>query len=101
MPTIKLLRRKRDNVCTQRKGKFQEVYQDKRWKFMVASKKRVNPLCERCEKLNKVTAMKEVHHIIPFERGKTAQEVESLAFDWDNIESLCETCHEIRHKELK
>jgi 5-methylcytosine-specific restriction endonuclease McrA len=45
--------------------------------------------------------MKEVHHKIPFETGKTPEEVEKLAYDWDNIESLCEPCHEARHKELK
>lgn len=68
---------------------------------MVASKKRVNPLCQRCEGVGKLTPMSEVHHRIPFERGRTSEEVEALAFDWDNIESVCEPCHEARHKELK
>jgi 5-methylcytosine-specific restriction protein A len=101
MPTIKLLQKKRDNVPTQRKGKYQDIYQDKRWKKLVAQKKRANPLCERCESLRKVKPMDEVHHKIPFAFGRTPEEVESLAFDWENLESLCEPCHELRHKELK
>jgi 5-methylcytosine-specific restriction protein A len=101
MPTIKLLKKRRDSVVTNHKQKYQNVYQDKRWKFIVVSKKRVNPLCERCEKNGKVVQMQEVHHVIPFETGKTAEEVDRLAFDWDNVESLCEPCHEARHKKLK
>ena len=101
MPTIKLLKSKRDSVPTIRKGEYQSIYQDKRWKKLVAQKKRVNPLCERCESLNKITPLFEIHHRKPFNWGKTPEEVESLAFDWDNLESVCESCHEKRHKELK
>lgn len=100
MPTIKLLRRKRDNVPTVRKGLYQDIYQDRRWLNLRNHKRRVNPLCERCMELNKVTPMDEVHHKIPFDTGKTKDEIESLAFDWDNLESVCEPCHKTRHKEL-
>jgi 5-methylcytosine-specific restriction protein A len=101
MPHIKLLKRKRDTVPTQRKGKYQEVYQDKRWLKLRNHKRRANPLCERCEKKGKVTPAKEVHHKIPFDTGKTPEEVEVLAFGWDNLMSVCEPCHEELHKELK
>lgn len=101
MPTIKLLQRKRDNVPTQRKGEYQNIYQDKRWKKLRAQKMRVNPLCERCEKKGKVTPAEEVHHKIPFETGSTPEEIELLAFDWDNLESDCTSCHKEAHKELK
>jgi 5-methylcytosine-specific restriction protein A len=101
MPTIKLLKRKRDNVRTTRKGKYQEIYQDKRWKKLFTWKKKAFPLCERCESKGKVVPMDEVHHKIPFALGKTPEEIEELAFNWDNMESLCSSCHEKRHKELK
>lgn len=101
MPTIKLLKCKRDSVPTTRKGEYQNIYQDKRWLLLRNHKRRVNPVCERCESLNKTTPTKEVHHKKPFQLGKTPEEIESLAFDWYNLESLCEPCHEIRHKELK
>jgi len=101
MPTIKLLAKKRDSVPTQRKGVYQNIYQDKRWKKLRAAKMRANPLCERCEKKNRVTPASEVHHKKPFDEGQTQEEIESLAFDWDNLESDCEPCHEEAHKELK
>jgi predicted HNH restriction endonuclease len=48
--------------------------------------------------MNKVVPMKEVHHKKPFQEGRTKEEVEELAFDWDNLESVCAECHETRHK---
>jgi len=101
MPTINLGKRKRDSVPTKRKQEYQEIYQDKRWLKLRNHKRRVDPLCERCEKMNHVTPMKEVHHKKPFQEGRTKAEIEDLAFDWDNLESVCEVCHEARHKELK
>jgi len=44
MPTINLLKTKKKQVATLRKGKFQEIYQDKRWKKMRADKLRENPI---------------------------------------------------------
>jgi 5-methylcytosine-specific restriction protein A len=101
MPKIKLLRKRRDNVITVRKSEYQHIYQDKRWKFIVAARKRENPLCQRCEAKNKVKPLDEIHHIIPFDTGRTPEEVEALAFDYDNTMSVCEKCHEALHKELK
>lgn len=101
MPFIKLLKRKRDSVPTKRKQDYQDIYQDKRWLKLRNHKRRVSPLCERCEEMGRVTPMKEVHHKTPFQRGRTKDEIEELAFDWDNLESVCNECHKERHKELE
>ncbi len=101
MPTIKLLKTKRDSVPTKRKSEYQHIYQDKRWRDIVAAKKRTNPLCERCEAKGRVTPMDEVHHTFPFQWGRTKEEIEQLAFDFDNAESICDTCHDRAHKEIK
>jgi 5-methylcytosine-specific restriction protein A len=101
MPTINLLKTNRDSVPTVRKGKYQEIYQDKRWKKIRNAKLRANPLCERCESLNRITPAVEVHHKVPFDYGKTNDEIDELAFDYDNTESLCDPCHAIRHEELR
>lgn len=100
MPTINLLKTKKKQVATLRKGKFQEIYQDKRWKKLRAAKLRENPICERCEIKNKVVPAVEVHHKIPFDWGRTAEEVDDLAFDFGNLSSLCDPCHDEAHDEL-
>lgn len=61
---------------------------------------RVNPICEKCELTNRIRPADEVHHIIPFDRGRTAAEREKLAYDWDNLLSLCQDCHDEIHKAL-
>jgi 5-methylcytosine-specific restriction protein A len=101
MPVIKLLKTKRDPVPTIRKGKYQEIYQDKRWRRLRAAKLRANPLCERCEARGRVTPTEEVHHKIPFDQGTTAEEIEELAFDWDNLMSVCDPCHNEEHEKIK
>lgn len=101
MPTIKLLQVKRKRVKTTRKGKYQEIYQDKRWKKLRSAKLRVNPLCERCESGGRVNQASEVHHVIPFDRGVTPEQTEEFAFDFDNLMSLCIPCHSEIHEQLK
>jgi 5-methylcytosine-specific restriction endonuclease McrA len=99
MPEINLGYKKR--VADHRKREYQNIYQDPRWKIIVNIKRRDNPLCERCEKKGKTKAMKQVHHKVPFMTGLTVEEIESLAFDIDNTESLCIKCHREADKLLK
>ena len=101
MPTINLGKKKDVRVPTTSKKEYQEIYQDKRWRKLRKIKLMNNPLCERCERKGLITPTEEVHHIKPFEQGKTKEEIELLAFDYDNLESCCEPCHEQAHKELK
>ena len=92
MPTINLGRPKQ-RQRTVNKQLYQDIYQDPRWRRMRAAKVRENPLCEKCEARGKVKQTDEVHHIIPFQMGRTTEGIEQLAFDWDNLQSLCTPCH--------
>ena len=80
---------------------YQGIYQDKRWKKLRLEKMRVNPLCERCANMDRITPAEEVHHKIPFDIGMTQEQRERLAFDWDNLMSVCNECHDFLHLELK
>jgi 5-methylcytosine-specific restriction protein A len=101
MPTIKLLRKKDNRVPTQKKGEYQDVYQDKRWKFITRCRKMMNPLCEECDKKKRTTPMAEVHHRVPFQWGRNEKEIDDLAFDFDNTMSVCVDCHKKLDAELK
>lgn len=50
---------------------------------------RQNPFCEECEKKGKTTLATLVHHRIPISDGGSN--------NTDNLESLCNTCHEEIH----
>lgn len=69
-----------------------------KWKKIRDTKIKLNPLCECCgEKL-----AEEVHHILPLEDYSNDPEtMESLAYDINNLQSLCRECHYKIHRELK
>ena len=85
-----------------------EIYQSRKWKELTILKKRANPLCEQCIKDGEaigipggyVKSVECVHHIIPIETARTKEEMRRLAFDWNNLMSLCKSCHARIHKEL-
>ena len=66
-----------------------------------------HPLCERCYregieqrgKPYKRSAI-DLHHKVPVESAHTIQEMEQLAYDWNNLQALCIPCHMKTHKEM-
>ena len=79
----------------------QEIYNSREWKHLTILKKRANPLCEQCIKDGEaigipggyVKSVECVHHIIPIETARTKEEMRRLAFDWNNLMSLCKSIH--------
>ncbi len=100
MPTINLGKQKQ-RERTVNKELYQDIYQDPRWRKLRAAKLAENPLCEICEKKGKTVLTQEVHHIRPFQTGTTPEEIEILAFDWDNLQSLCVECHKKEDQEIR
>ena len=65
-------------------GRWDEMYGSMKWKALRASKLEEQPLCEICGE--KAT---EVHHIVPHNGNWI------LFMDYDNLMSICHTCHVI------
>lgn len=71
-----------------------EFYNTIQWKNLRSYYLRLNPLCECCrDHYDRVTPATEVHHKIPFLRGKTDLERLDLLLDEDNLLSVCRKCH--------
>lgn len=64
----------------------------RKWKKIRNAYAQAHPLCEECLKQGRLTPLDEVHHIIPVDRGGTNS--------WNNLMSLCHSCHEKIHKKL-
>ena len=58
----------------------------RRWRKIRELYIQAHPLCENCLKENKLVPAKEVHHIIPVNRGGS--------HSFDNLMALCHSCHE-------
>lgn len=74
-----------------------KMYNTQRWRDLRAWKMTNDPLCEECNKTNKVTAVEDVHHIISFMSTNDPIERSRLAFDYNNLMSICKECHAKKH----
>ena len=79
---------------------YQRLLNSKRWKMLRQEYLRAHPLCERCKADGYVRSAIDVHHKVPVESAHTIQEMEQLAYDWNNLQALCIPCHVKTHKEM-
>ena len=98
MPTINKPKRepkKRigDNLHDQRRA----VYQTRRWRNLRQIKLIDAPLCEMCEKRGITRPAVDVHHITSFVGASSEEQRLFLAYDYDNLMSLCKECHQRIH----
>lgn len=70
----------------QRNKKIARFYSNARWQKLRDRKLKHDPLCEHCLP-DVVTPATEVDHIIPVEVDW------SRRLDWNNLQSLCHSCH--------
>ena len=76
------------------------IYQSREWKELRIQKYRANPLCEMCKAEGKDVSAHAIHHRIPIETATTMEEMKRLAFDWNNLVSLCWYHHAKVHQEM-
>ncbi len=75
------------------KKKFlRHIYNSKKWKELRKSYISEHPKCEICGE-----DACQVHHIKRFSTGKSKKEIEKLAYDYNNLMSLCKHCHLSKH----
>lgn len=97
MPTIykpQKPQKKNDNFYDAERRK---IYNSERWRRLRAWKFASNPLCEMCLKDNKVVPAEDIHHIVSFMNTDDTTQRYSLAYDFDNLMSLCKQCHQKVH----
>lgn len=70
------------------------------WRNLRNRQLKVRPLCEECKSKGIYTSAVEVHHRIPVESVRGEQAMMKLAYDPDNLVSLCHECHIEVHKAL-
>jgi len=99
MPRIKITKKKREKTVN--KFMFQSIYNTVRWKKLREAKVQANPLCEVCLAAGGVMQVEEVHHVKPLDFALDRYELEVLAYDWDNLVSLCVECHKNEHIKIR
>jgi 5-methylcytosine-specific restriction endonuclease McrA len=82
---------KRDNL------NHSAVYNTTIWRSLRLEYLNANPLCEICAAKGLIKSASEVHHKTPISKGKTKHEKEFLGFDWENLQTVCKSCHKSQH----
>ena len=82
--------KKQERPATQySKGAVGDFYSSSAWIKLRNLKRRLNPLCENCEKLGLLTPFHTIDHIKPISEG-------GAPLDMDNLQTLCKQCHAIK-----
>lgn len=99
MPTItRLTRNKRNDYKTENKQLAQAGYNA--YRKLRAAYLMLHPLCEVCLKEGIVKPTEEVHHKTEILKGKSKEEVISLAVNPNNLIALCKDCHHKLHNNI-
>lgn len=104
MKQIPKLTKKKREYNPHSKGEWirKNIYNTTTWRYIREGKLQSSFFCERCEYLHeRFELAEEVHHVVPISTGKTKEEMEDLAFDFDNLMAVCSKCHIEIHNEMK
>lgn len=97
MPTIykpKKAKKKEKKLYEEERRK---IYKSTRWRKLRALKIAEQPLCEMCLKEGKTTIAEDVHHIQSFMSTDDKVLRIALAYDYENLMSICKTHHQMIH----
>ena len=74
-----------------------KIYNSERWRRLRAMKFAISPLCEMCEKDGRVVPAEDIHHIVSFMDVTDPEQRYLLAYDLNNLMSLCKRHHQAVH----
>ena len=101
MPTINRKSPKKQSRILAKTDRYKarrKIYNSKDWKKgLRLIQLRKQPLCQVCLLLGKTTLAECVHHITTFVGVQTVEEMYDLAFNEDNLCSLCNRHHQMLH----
>lgn len=97
MPTIykpKKAKKKENNLYDEERRK---IYKSTRWRKLRELKIAQQPLCKMCLKEGKTTIAEDVHHIESFMSTDDPMRRMALAYDYENLMSICKMHHQMIH----
>lgn len=97
MPTIYKPKRRQNKEGNFYDAERRKIYSSERWRKLRAWKFTCNPLCEDCEELGLTVPAEDIHHKKSFMSVDDPNEKLMLAYDFDNLRSLCKKCHQKKH----
>lgn len=101
MPTIYKPQKKQKQSDSYYNAERRKIYNSERWRRLRAWKFACSPLCEQCLKEGKTVQTEDIHHIVSFMSADDPAQRNFLAYDYDNLMSLCKQCHQEIHNKKR
>ena len=101
MPTINKPKKRTTRTVTDTRRERNKVYTSARWQRLRHLKFMNNPICEVCESKGITKPADDIHHIVSFVGVKNKTVAYELAYDYDNLLSVCRQCHSKLHHGLQ
>ena len=102
MPTINKPKKPKTGGEKHDKNKeIARIYNSTKWQKLRNGYLMQHPLCEECLKADVTKPATEVHHIRPISTGKDELQMKELAYNPDNLMSLCAFHHHLIHLNMK
>lgn len=79
-----------------------QLYNTQTWRHLREAHLMLHPTCCRCAQQGVTSPATEVHHITPISSaGDNPLAMQQLAYDPQNLMSLCERCHHEMHNAMR
>ena len=96
MPTLNLKENRKPKTVNNNRAERKKIYNTARWQATRKLVLQMQPLCAECMRMGVIEPAVDVHHIDSFMNYKGAMR-EKMAFDFDNLQGLCKSCHGRHH----
>lgn len=97
MPTIYKPKKITTRSNTGNRADRKKIYNSERWRKLRAWKFSRNPLCEQCLERGRTTPAEDIHHKQSFMSTDDPVLRNELAYNYENLVSLCKKCHKEKH----
>ena len=97
MPTIYRPKKTEQKRTDKYNADRRKIYQSQRWRMLRLAKLSDEPLCEMCKEKGIIKPAIDVHHIISFMSTDDEVKRKALAYDYENLMSICKECHQLVH----
>lgn len=96
MPTINKPKKKQKNLSVNEQVR-RSIYDTVKWRNLRKAKLIQQPLCEKCLEAGIITEGCDIHHIVSFVDAPTILRRNEIAYDINNLMTLCKKCHQKIH----
>ena len=99
MPTINKTTKKYPQQYKRhgQQAEIAKIYNSSIWQKLRKTYMAAHPICEVCQLEGIIKPAVEIHHIREISNGTSIEQMQDIAYDYNNLQALCVECHHKIH----